>query len=771
MSTLVVLCWLRVREPGNRNGGDGVIVIGHRTYAALLALAGVFALAAAHVQAAPKPQPRPPSLSGAHADTPAGRRPPAAADAAADIVIAPASLRRGGRVSILPRPRPADIRAISTYDLPRLLSEAKAQKIARALSAMRRGRFALLRAEIAAIADPLSADVLRWLLYRQPGGGSFGEINALLARRPDWPGRTTLLRRAEAAMPEDYGDEQALAWFADNPPSTTGGMVRYGELLLAAGREEEARTRLRYAWIHGEFSARQERAFLRKHKSLLLPEDHVARLDRLIWGRSYRAARRMLPRVDDLQRRIADARIRLAARQGGVDAAIARIPEKWRNDPGLVYERVKWRRKKRRHDEAQALLLTIPRPTVQAQKWWIEQGFQARKLLAKGYISDAYRIASNHGLTVSSSFAEAEFLAGWIALRFLGDGKIALHHFQKLYKAVRYPISKSRAAFWTAEAFRSLGRAEEAKIWYERAGTYPTTFYGQLAAARLGRRSSPPLPRIRFDERSFDAFIARDFLKATRILAELRQWGGLRLFFRHMIRQADTAKEHAMIAAAARRMGRKDIALMAAKESARHGYLLPEDAYPLLDSSLLPPVPVETALLHAVIRQESAYDREAVSAAGARGLMQLMPRTARHVARKNRLPYRKWQLTQDPMYNVTLGAAYLAELLDKFDGSYILAIAAYNAGSANVKRWIRDWGDPRRAGVDPVDWIEMIPYSETRNYVQRVLENLQIYRSRLQPEQQNTELRLALDLGDNGIYVPENEQGGASGAVSGCSGC
>ncbi len=743
--------------------------IGHRIKPAILAFAGMFAFAGmnAAALATPKPKPRPPDLAAARTVTRDGPQ----SALAGRVVITPISLRRGGRNSILPRPRPADIRAINTYELPRLLNEARTQKIIRALAAMRRGRFDALRREIATMDNPLSADVLRWLLYRQPGGGDFSEINALLDRHPDWPGRSTLLRRAEAALPEDYGLRRTLAWFAEHPPSTTGGMVRYGELLQAAGRPEEARTRLRYAWVHGEFSPRQERDFLRKHKSLLLAEDHEARLDRLIWNRRFRAARRMLPRVGDLQRRIADARIRLAARQGGVDAAIARIPEKWRNDPGLAYERIRWRRMKRRHDEAQAMLLNVPRPVVQAQKWWVEQGFQARKLLAKGYVTDAYRIASNHGLTVSSAFAEAEFLAGWIALRFLGDADVALHHFQKLYKAVRYPISKSRAAFWSAESFRELGRNDEAKNWYRQASAYATTFYGQLAAARLGRRNAPPLPRIRFDEKDFADFIERNYLKAARILAELRQWSSLRLFFRHLIRQADTAGEHAMIAAAARRMGRKDIALMAAKESARHGYLLPDDAYPVLDPAITPALRIEPALLHAVIRQESAYDRTVISAAGARGLMQLMPRTARHVARKNRLPYRKWRLTQDPAYNVTLGAAYLAELLDKYEGSYILAIAAYNAGSANVNRWIRDWGDPRRPGIDPVDWIEMIPYSETRNYVQRVLENLQIYRSRLKPGEKDIEFRLALDLGDSGMYVPENDKGGASGAVSGCGGC
>ena len=580
-------------------------------------------------------------------------------------------------------------------------------------------------------ADPLVAMIIDWLYFTQPGRtGTFDEISRFIDENPDWPRRKALQKSAEAGLTDRTSDLRVMSWFARHPPLTGIGKQRFAEAHLRAGSTWQGISLLREAWINDNFTRRQERTFLRRHRRHLTKEHHAARLDRLIWERRRGAAHRMLSRVNEAHKRLGYARLSLIEFAGGVDRAIARVPPALQDHPGLAYERVVWRRIKGKHANAREILLNPPLALGRPDKWWSERHIQIRRVLRLGHISEAYQLAEQHGQMKRAGIAEAEWLAGWIALTFLADYDAAYGHFTLAYRVVRYPISLARGAYWSGRAADAKGEIRLARHWYDVAAGHPTTFYGQLAALKLHDQSlfrlpSDPVPTIAEAERFRD----RELVKVVRWLAALGQRDLIRPFLMRLGELAPSPGEQVLVGVLAKSVNRPDLAVAAAKRAEREGIMLARANYPVIELPVF--ATAESALLLAITRQESAFDPAAVSPAGARGLMQLMPRTACHVAKRLRLPYNKRKLTSDPDYNATLGSAHVAELLEAYDDSYVLTLAAYNAGSRNVSRWIRAWGDPRKGEIDIIHWIELIPISETRNYVQRVLEGLQLYRYRL----------------------------------------
>ncbi|MCH8197687.1 MAG: lytic transglycosylase domain-containing protein, partial [Proteobacteria bacterium] len=457
---------------------------------------------------------------------------------------------------------------------------------------------------------------------------------------------------------------------------------------------------------------------------------HAGRLDRLLWAGRTWEARRMLRRVDAGQRALAVARIRLRRFRGGVDWAIRQVPKALTENLGLVYERLRWRRRKGRDADARALLDSLPPALTRPEIWWRERVVLARRALRGGEVSAAYALASAHRQTRGKNFAEAEWLAGWISLRFLDDAEVALKHFSALHANVRYPISLARGAYWAGRAAEATGDGPLAQQWYAKAASHVTTFYGQLAASRLKGSAPAAIPKEPApDARTAQEFAERELVKATRLLGASANPKPMRRFILHLNKKAQTPEEHKLIAELAKSLNRPDLAVATAKRSLRSGVFLLTGAYPL---SYLPTNRngLEAELLLSLLRQESAFEVGAVSYAGARGLMQIMPATARRVARRLRLRYSKHRLLTDPEFNLAIGTAFLNGLLNDYRGSYVLALAAYNAGPSRVRRWIRNNGDPRDGEIDVIDWIELIPFNETRDYVQRVLENVQMYRVR-----------------------------------------
>ncbi|MGE5539087.1 MAG: transglycosylase SLT domain-containing protein [Gemmatimonas sp.] len=617
------------------------------------------------------------------------------------------------------------------------------------LDALNRRDFTRAYNEAAALKDPVLTKLVAWASYRTPGNrASFSEIARFLDENPEWPDSRTLRRNAEANIELSLPSSQILAWLDEHPPLTARGRIARVAALESAGRTAEARDAARAAWRDTNFSESEEKEFLSRFRKHLTREDHAARLDRLIWdGRAF-DARRELRLVDPDTQALANARLALRRLDPGVDGLLKRVPATMQSHPGLLYERLRWRRVKGRDMEARDLLDHAPKDLGRPEMWWDERAIQVRRALSNGEASVAYRLASHHGLSRGAAFADAEFLSGWIALRFLGNAEAALRHFEALHANVSFPVSVARGAYWAGRAAEALNDEEGARNWYAKAAAYPTVFYGQVARARIEDTSPPSDPAVTSEEAK--AFARDELVRAARIVARSPDRTLLRWFVVRLVDRAKTPAEHRLIAALAQHEGRPDVAVAAAKASARRGVILVEAGYP---ERPLPPGAdtVERELAHAVIRQESAFDAQAISGAGARGLMQLIGPTAQHVAKMLKLPFDRERLTNDPDYNVRLGTRYLADLVDQFGGSYVLAVAAYNAGPSRVRTWSRNGGDPRKGALDVLDWIEMIPISETRDYVQRVIENLEVYRARHSGVSLAT--RLKEDL-SRGAHVP-----------------
>ncbi len=596
--------------------------------------------------------------------------------------------------------------------------------------------------------DPLATTYFRWRYYIQPGATpTFNEIASFIDEHPDWPHVARMLRNAEALLQDrpESDDTFVLDWFERHQPVSTTGKVRLAEAQLRGGLHDAGYKLLREAWIEGNFARSDERTLLRRHRQLLTRDDHADRLDRLLWDRRRSDATRLLPRVSPDLRALSLARIGLIASAGNVDTLIDRVPEAHRDNPGLAFERARWRRTKGFDDRAREIMLEPRLSELRADKWWRERRIQVRNALYEGDVTDAYVVATLSDLEPGGpDYAEAEWLAGWIALRFLEQPDLALDHFARLHSAVFFPVSISRAAYWAGRAADALDDPELAAKWYSDAAVYPLTYHGQLAIERLGSAPSLKLP----DEPAptiaeAEEFPGREMTQMSRLLADLGEGRQADPFVMQLDGQVRTAGERVLVAVLADAIGRRDLSVRVAKSAEQDGVYLTNRAYPIIK---MPQTYVQdSALLLAMSRQESAFDPEAISHAGARGLMQLMPATARRTAKNINVRYSVDKLTSDADYNAMLGSAHLKELLETFDGNYVLAVAAYNAGGGRVRRWMRQSGDPRTDAVDAVDWIELIPFTETRDYVQRVMGNLQVYRTRL-ADGDEVPLRLSQDL-------------------------
>jgi soluble lytic murein transglycosylase len=595
---------------------------------------------------------------------------------------------------------------------------------------MKRGDWTAAETLAAPAHDRLPAEAIAFLDYARAGSGaSFGDIASFVDAHPDWPNQKLLREHAEEAI-ATATDAQLVPWFQAHPPILPAAQLRLAQIWMQSGRRADAEHLIRQAWINGDYSAIEEKFMLERYRDVLRGEDNTRRLDRLIWDHQTDEAKHMLKHVGADTAALAQARLGLAAMSAGVERLIARVPARLQNDPGLLFERMRWRRHKDFDDDAAAILEHPPAELVRPEAWAAERLIIARRLLDDGQAARAYKLAAANNLTTGPTFAELEFLAGWIALRNLNQPGTAYNHFVHLYHAVTLPVSLARGAYWSARAAEAMSEAALAATWYDTAAPFVTTYYGQLAAAHLGTTSatlkvSEPTPTAAESQ----AFENNELVQLARNLAQIGDTDDLPPFLRRITDEAKTPSDYALTARLARALDRPDIAVFAAKRASYAGTTLMDEGYPLAD--LPPGGNAEAPLVLAMTRQESAFDTGAVSSAGAMGLMQLMPATANKIAQLLHLPFSRQRLTTDLAYNVTLGRAYLDSLVDDFSGSYVLAVAAYNAGPARVHQWIADHGDPRSANVDPIDWVERIPYTETRNYVQRVLENLQVYRFRL----------------------------------------
>jgi soluble lytic murein transglycosylase len=587
--------------------------------------------------------------------------------------------------------------------------------------------------------DPVFGTLVQWRYLLEMGSAApFEEINSFLTAHSNWPRREALVAAAERAMPTYFDAPQILEWYGGRTPATATGKVRLGEALIASGKREQGENLIRRAWIEGNLSQTDEAGLLERHGGKFTQADHRARLQQLLARDDKIAAQRQIRRVDADAQRITNARLRIKASPALVTQVMASLSDSLKSDPELRFDAARALRRRNMDSEAWALLAGTPPTPVAAEiaeARWQERHIMTRDALKAGEYDTAYRLASHHGMESGGGFADAEFLSGWIALRFQRNPGVALTHFKKLAGGVSLPISKARAYYWQGRALEDMGQPGDAVSAYRQAAESHETFYGQLALARIEETPAIAFPDLAASPppRERDAFNGDERVIAIRLLAEMGDRDRARLFAIRMANDTPNMWRLEMLAQLMTAANDPAMSVRVAKIASYSGIVLPSRLAPVMPLPKFPGAgnPPDPTLVLGLARQESEFDPNVTSSAGARGLMQIMPASARKAAAAHGLAYRVGDLVARPQYNMQIGMAIISDYLEQWGGSYILAIASYNAGAGNVTRWVETNGDPRDPAVDPIDWIERIPFGETRNYVQRVLENVQVYRSRL----------------------------------------
>jgi soluble lytic murein transglycosylase len=582
-------------------------------------------------------------------------------------------------------------------------------------------------------AGDIATDLVEW--HRLRSGDpeiKLGDFEAFIARRPDWPGLRLVREKAEVAVARATDPARVIAFFTDYQPRTGKGAVALVSALAAAGRPGEAEAEAHRAWAVLPFTPEDEAALLALQGSAM-DVAHEVRLDNLLWdGERISEAQRMMPRVSADWQALARARMALRALSDDANGLVAAVPASVKDDPGLAFERFLFRMRKENYADAGAFV--IERSTSAAalgrpEAWVERRATVARWMMRNGQEKAAYQAAASHQLTDGDGFIDLEFLAGFIALRRLGDAEAAAQHFTRLKTVVVTPISLARADYWLGRALEAKGDAAGAEAAYRAAAAHQTAYYGQLAAEKLGMTLDASLVAVGDPQRGYKTapFAASSALEAGRLLAAIDETVLAKRFFLQIGETADRAGLEAL-SDLALLLDEPHIALVVAKQAAEKGWILPRAYYPVPE--VVPAdLPVSRALALAISRRESEFEPKARSSANALGLMQLLPETAARTAAELGIDHSTDRLTSDPAHNVTLGSAYLAKMLAEFGPSVPLIASGYNAGPNRPAKWIAEFGDPRRD--DAVDWVETIPFTETRTYVMRVTESLVIYRQRL----------------------------------------
>lgn len=618
----------------------------------------------------------------------------------------------------------------------------------RAISAANTGQWAELSALQYAAPDPALKNLIMWMRASEGVPGmSFDELDLALTLLEGWPQTSKMRQRAEEIIEMSALDAKArVAWLDKSGPQTGAGKVALANALRDSGDRARSDTVIKEVWRNHSLDGELQRIVLARYGQTLSQDDHRARVDLLLWSGQTSLAENLKPQLAADDRKLVDARIGVSRRAKNVDALITAVPAHLQSHPGLLYERAKWRRQKK-VEGGSDLLRKINGKDVPAAgrgRLWDERAIVIRDEIKLRNYNVAYQLAAPHGMSSGADFADAEWLAGWIALRLNGDATRGLGHFETFTAGVSSPVSVARGYYWTGRARDALGQTEPAAAAYSAAATHKFTYYGQLASERTGDRAidlgAAPVPSAEDQVR----FNAMPVVQAMRLLGAAGETESFRDFAFFLDDQLTLPVDYEMLSALTNAYTSPDVGVRVGKAGLQKGVVAPGAAYPVLSPAISRKPNVERAFVLAITRQESEFNPKATSRVGARGLMQFMPATAKAEARLRGMPYQQSWLTDDPGYNMTLGGLHLDTLLNQFGGSYIMTAAAYNAGPSRPSQWVRDYGDPRTGQIDPIDWVEFVPFSETRNYIQRVLENIQVYRHRITGEP--ADARLGEDL-------------------------
>ncbi len=608
------------------------------------------------------------------------------------------------------------------------------------LEAARKGKEADADTAARAINDPVARKLAEWILLRSDNTKpSFQRYAAFLNANPSWPHSPLFRRRAENALWNDKLDDNTVrAFFAGSQPTTAKGRFVYARALLAQGDRAGAEALVRQAWRNDEASGDVEARVLEMFPGMLTPADHKWRMHKRFYAGDTEAGLRAAGRLGGNDLLIAKAWAAVVRKAGNAKAALDAVPAAARDDAGYTFARAQWLRVNNKPEEAAALLRTAtldPAQLVDLDQWWNERRVLVRSLLDTNDPKTAYQIARNAATPPKSFFrTDQQFTAGWIALRFLHDPKTAAEHFARIAENTNSPHALGRAGYWQGRAAEALGNKTDAKRFYEAAAQQTATYYGQLARARLGLtdlglRGAPDISPA-----EHAALTNLEVVRAVEILYALDEKDLVAPIFAELGESGTDVVGMAALAECAARRGDGRSMLLLGQAAYSRGLPLDYYAFPTIGLPNYTPIgpAVEPAVTYSIARQESHFSQKVVSSAQAMGFMQVTPAAAQDTAKRFKVPYDRDKILKDPIYNMQLGAGELAILLGGYNGNYLLTFAGYNAGRGRVRQWIAAYGDPRDPKVDPVDWAERIPLAETRNYVQRVMENLQVYRARFE---------------------------------------
>ncbi len=564
---------------------------------------------------------------------------------------------------------------------------------------------------------------------------SYYDYKTFIDTNKDYPRINRIRYLAEHKLStKSISPKKIIDWFDSNEPLSGFGKMILGESFISSGNNQKGVLLIKEGWITAELSKSELRFYRKKYKKYLNADDYIKRADYLAWNNKYWDLKRLLRYLPKDYELLYTARQLLMSKSYGVDNAISKVPSKFKNDAGLNYDRLKWRRKRGRVDSSVEILSKIKNTKdylVRPDKWWIEREIISRSLIYKKRYELAYKISSNHALTDGPEYAAAEWMSGWIALSFLEDPLLAKDHFENFYNNVGYPISTSRGAYWLAKTYKKLGKQDLAIEWFEKSAKFLTTYYGQLSFMELYPNKTFELSKDMEVSKDYkDLFLKKELVKTVYLLDELEEDKYTKHILRHLAKDNINNGSEILAAELATNIDRFDFAIQISKIASYEKRFHNKFNYPIISTPKYingRKIP-DSAFILSIIRQESEFDLTANSHAGAKGLMQLMPYTAKLVAKQANLPYSKSRLTSDAEYNINLGSHYIAGLILEYEGAYPFAIAAYNAGPKRVRYWKKINKNPQKKQIDYVDWIELIKFKETRNYVQRVLENYNVYR-------------------------------------------
>ncbi|WP_156332432.1 lytic transglycosylase domain-containing protein [Rhodopseudomonas sp. AAP120] len=584
------------------------------------------------------------------------------------------------------------------------------------------------------ISDPLARKLAEWVILRaEYNGASVERYRAFVRANPSWPSQTFFRRRAEAALWDDKRDDAAvLAYFEGETPLSAKGKLALARAVLARGDRRTAEQLVRDAWRNDTMSAANETTAIEMFGALLTPADHKARMDAFLYGNDNEPGLRAAKRLSAAQFALGKARLAVDNKSPQGKALLDAVPSDLHSDPGYMFARIQLLRRDEKIAEAGRLMLTVPRDPnrlYNLDEWWIERRLLARKLIDIGDYRLAYLVARNAATPTREVYkTEHEFTAGWIALRFLNDPATAAQHFARIGTDTTNPTALARAGYWQGRAAEAIGRTQDARAAYSAAAAQSTSYYGQLARAKLG------LPQLDLNGQpsSQGRGVERlEVVRAVQLLYAIGEGDVAIPIFADVGENGDVDALLGLSELAARNNDGRAM-LLVGKAALNRGLPFDHYAYPMAGIPQFRQIgpEVERAIVYAIARQESGFNPAVVSPAQAYGLMQVTPDAAKYVCRRHGCSYDLQRLKTDSVYNAALGAAELGGLLDDYRGSYIMTFAAYNAGRGSVRKWVERYGDPRDPKVDAVDWVELIPFSETRNYVQRIMENLQVYRAR-----------------------------------------